>query len=63
MKELSWEVELSEFGEPDNMDELRSLYKENELNWVMTITETKEKTNPMSRRVIWPIMGAFTTNP
>ena len=63
VKELSWEVKLSELEEPDDIAELRSLYKTNELNWVMTVTEAEEETNPMTRRVIWPIMGGFTTSP
>lgn len=63
VKELSWDVKLSELVEPDGIDELRSLYKSQELNWVMTVTEAEEETNPMTRRVIWPIMGGFTTTP
>ena len=63
VEELSWDVKLSALVEPEKMDELRSAYKKSTLNWVMTVTEAEEETNPMTRRVVMPIMGGFTTVP
>lgn len=62
-EDLSWDVKLSELVEPEKMDELRSAYQKSALNWVMTVAEAEEKTNPMTRRVAFPIMGVFTTGP
>lgn len=59
--DLSWQVRISDLVAETDDQELRTIYEKEKLDWVMTLTEAQEKTNPMTRRVVWPIMGSFTT--
>jgi hypothetical protein len=62
-KTLEWETRLSELQPPPNPGELESAFKTQEVQWVMSLDEAEEETNMMSRRVVMPLMGPFTTKP
>lgn len=58
-----WEIRLSDLQYPEKVEALRAAFLSNKIEWTLSLHEAEEETNPMTRRIVMPVMGGFVTNP